>query len=273
MDSKEIGLNIGLIFGNYLLNSEQLHYGYWPEDLPCTLNNFAKAQENYMQFIIEHFPNPAKTVLDVGCGAGVFAQKLNQLGYQVDGVTPSKLLYERTVAKLGLENQVFNGFYEDFQSQKRFDTILFSESFQYVPLRIAIEKSFKLLNPGGHLIICDFFKLKTKGKSPLGGGHKLERFYDTISEYSLTPVKDLDITTKISPTMTLVSDFLTQVGEPVWKLANDYMNHRYPLISKLISWKYRKKIAKLNRKYFSGLRNAESFEAFKSYRLLIYKKE
>ncbi len=54
MDSQEIGLSIGLILGNYLLNSEQLHYGYWTEDLPVTLNNLSKAQGNYMHFIIDN---------------------------------------------------------------------------------------------------------------------------------------------------------------------------------------------------------------------------
>ena len=72
--------------------------------------------------------------------------------------------------------------------------------------------------------------------------------------------------------MTLVSDFLDQVGNPVWQLANDYMKKRRPLISKLLSWKYRKKIDKLNRKYFSGLRNTESFEKHKSYRFMLYQK-
>ena len=37
-------------------------------------------------------------------------------------------------------------------------------------------------------------------------------------------------------------------------------------------WKYNKKIEKINRKYFSGTRNADNFENFKSYRLLLYNK-
>jgi len=272
MDSQEIGLSIGLILGNYLLNSEQLHYGYWTEDLPVTLNNFSKAQENYMHFIIDNFPKGINTVLDVGCGAGVLAEKLTQLGYQVDCITPSKLLYTQTIERLGNGHRVFNGNFEDFESENQYDMVLFSESFQYIVLHEAISKAFNLLNKGGNILICDFFKRDTSGKSPLGGGHKLSKFYDTISQHAFMPVTDIDITHKTAPTMTLVSEFLDQVGKPVWQLANDYMEKRRPLISKFLAWKYRKKIDKINRKYFSGLRNAESFEKHKSYRFMLYQK-
>jgi len=106
----------------------------------------------------------------------------------------------------------------------------------------------------------------------LVGGSKLRKFYDTISQHAFIPVSDIDITHKTAPTMTLASDFLDQVGKPVWQLTNAYMEKRRPLISKFLSWKYRKKIDKLNHKYFSGLRNAESFEKYKSYRFLLYQK-
>jgi len=272
MESQDIGLGIGLLLGNYLLNSEQLHYGYWPDDLPVSLMNFAEAQENYMQFVLSHFPKSIKTVLDVGCGAGVFAEKLIQMGYQVDCITPSKILYSRTMERLGSDHSVFNGCFEDFQSEKRYDVILFSESFQYIGLQEALDRSYNLLNPDGYLLICDFFKRDATGKSPMGGGHKLSKFFDIISQYPFTPVTDLDITPKTSPTMTLVSDFLEQVGKPVWEMTNDYICRRRPFLSKLLFWKYQKKIDKINRKYFSGLRNAASFEKYKSYRFLLYQK-
>ena len=46
----------------------------------------------------------------------------------------------------------------------------------------------------------------------------------------------------------------------------------YSLLSRVVQWKYRKKIEKMDRKYFSGARSAENFKVFKSYRLLLYRK-
>ncbi len=272
MASQEIGLEFGLLLGKYLLNSEQLHYGYWPDDLPVNLMNFADAQDNYMQFILSRFPENVKTILDVGCGAGVFAEKLVRQGYTVNCITPSNILYSRAVKRLGSDFPVFQGYFEDFQSQKCFDLILFSESFQYIKLHKAIDLSFHLLNPGGYLLICDFFKRKTAGRSPIGGGHTFSKFIGAMSQYAFTPITDVDITRRTAPTITLANDFLEQVGRPTWEMAHDYLHRHRPLLSKLLYWKYRNKIEKIARKYFRGLRTAESFEKYKTYRFLLYQK-
>ncbi len=272
MDSQEIGLEFGLLLGKNLLNSEQLHYGYWPDDLALKLMNLPKAQDNYMQLILSRFPKDVQTILDVGCGAGVFAKKLVHQGYTVSCITPSNILYSRALKRLGSNYPVFQGYFEDFRSEKCFDLILFSESFQYIKLGEAIDRSFHLLKPGGYLLICDFFKRKTAGKSPIGGGHTYTKFIDVISQYDFTPITDVDITRRTAPTISLANDFLEQVGRPTWEMAHDHLRRSRPLISKLLFWKYRKKIDKINRKYFSGLRTAESFEKHKTYRFLLYQK-
>ena len=270
--SKEIGLEIGLLLSRYFLKAEDLHYGYWTSDLDVDFLNLPQAQENHSSFLISHIPDGTKTILDVGCGTGRLALKLVNRGYQVDCVSPSTLLTEYARNLLGNRSHIFECRYEELETENRYDVVLFSESFQYTTLETALQNSLKFLNDGGYLLICDFFKTDAKGKSPLGGGHKLTRFYDLISQYPFEPTKDIDITKRTAPNLEIVNDCLTNVGLPIWNLVVTWLEANYPFLSKFLKWKYRKKIGNINRKYFSGARNAENFTVFKTYRLLVYRK-
>ena len=272
VDSREVGLLIGMILGKAFLDTEDLHYGYWTPDLPVTGANMAQAQENHSKFLISHIPAGTKTILDVGCGTGHLAKKLLALGYQVDGVSPSPLLTERARQNLGDAVRIFECTYEELETEKRYDLVLFSESFQYVKTGPSLEKTLTLLRPGGHLLICDFFKTDAQGKSALGGGHRLSKFYRKIASLPLVAVTDLDITRETAPNLALVDEALTRAGIPIRDLIFYFLSHNYPHLSKLLQWQFRQKIEKLNFKYFSGQRNAANFAKFKSYRLLLYQK-
>jgi len=272
INSKELGLEIGLIIGKHIFNTEHLHYGYWTDDQNNDLFNLPQAQENYCNFLISQIPEGINKILDVGCGVGQLAAKLIDIGYNVDCVSPSSVFAEHTRNRLGSNSHIFECCFEDLHTENRYDMVLFSESFQYVPLEKAIQNSIKYLNKDGYLLICDFFKTNATGKCVLGGGHKLDKFYSLISGNSFQPIMDLDITDKTSPNADLLNDFLLSVGHPIWNLLNRYMNSNHYLISKFLHWKFKKKIDKINLKYFSGLKNSENFSNFKSYRLLLYKK-
>ena len=271
-DTREIGLEIGLIFANHFLKTEHLHYGYWPDDLPVELFNLPQAQEKYSDFICSHIPEGTRTLLDVGCGVGRNACKLINRGYQVDCVSPSPVLTEHARTLLGDKSHIFECRYEHLHTENRYDVVLFCESFQYIPLEKALQNSLEFLHDGGYLLISDFFKTDVKGESALGGGHKLSKFYDIISKYSFYPVEDIDMTHETAPNLKIVNDVCINVGLPTWNLIMYYLNTHYPFVSKVLQWKYRKKINTINRKYFSGERNEENFKLYKSYRLLLYKK-
>lgn len=272
VDSREIGLEIGLIFGKHFLKTEYLHYGYWTDEINRDIFNLPKAQVNYANFIISHIPEVTKTILDVGCGAGKFALTLINMGYQVDCVSPSSLLTEHARSLLGNKSHIFECGYEELQTERRYDMILFSESFQYVNLEKALQNSLKFLNDSGYLLICDFFRTDAEGESIFKVGHKLVKFYDIISQYPFKSIKDIDITEQTAPTVEIVDNLLINIGLPVWNLIIYFLNNNYPLFSRIIQWKYKKKIEKINRRYFSGAINAENFATFETYRLLLYKK-
>lgn len=272
IDSQEIGLEIGLILGRYFLKTESLHYGYWTDNLKVDISNLPKAQKNYDNLIISSIPEGTKTILDVGCGSGNLALELINKGYQLDCVSPSLLITQHARTLLRDKSHIFECTYEDLKSEKLYDVILFSESFQYIDLEQALQKTSSLLNKGGYLLICDFFKTEAEGESFLGGGHRLKKFYNLVSKYPFKLVKDIDITRETAPNLKIVDDVLENVGLPIWNLLLRHLNSNYPLMSKFLQWKFRKKHEKINRKYFSGKRNAENFAIFKSYRFLLYKK-
>ncbi len=270
--SRNIGIEIGAICGKYFLKSQHLHYGYWTSDLQVNIASLPIAQENYANFLISHIPDGVRTILDVGCGLGQIPKKLVDMGYQVDCVSPSPFLSNQARELLGNTSHIFECYYEQLQTENRYDLILFSESFQYIDIEEAIKKTLGFLNQSGYILICDFFKKESPYKSPLSGGHPLTRFYNIVYEYPLEPIKDLDITKETAPNLDIANDMLKEVIEPTANLAQQLLDNRYPFTSKFLKWMYRKKINKLNKKYFSGERTGENFKKFKSYRLLLYEK-
>ncbi|MFH2069283.1 MAG: class I SAM-dependent methyltransferase [Candidatus Omnitrophota bacterium] len=272
IDTRKIGLNIGSILNRYFLKSEDLHYGYWTDDLSLELFNLARAQERHSDFLMTNIPETAKTILDVGCGSGKLAERLLNKGYRVDCVSPSLFFTEQAKKLLGDRAHIFECRYERLETEDRYDLILFSESFQYVKLEKAIQNSFRFLNEGGHLLICDFFATEAKGKSSIGGGHKLVRFYHQIGRYPFKLVKDIDITRYTAPNIDLVNGLLMNVGLPIWNLASSFLKNNHPFIARFIRWKYKKKIAKIRQKYLTGTWNAAHFTTYKTYRLLLYQK-
>ena len=270
-DSKEVGLDLSITLAKYFLKTDYLHYGYWTDDLALDISNLAKAQENHSRFLMAHLPEKIKTILDVGCGTGKLASVLTEKGYQTDCVAPSRLLTDYARAMLG-EGHVFTSRYEDFQTENRYDLILFSESFQYVVVPAVWDKTLNLLNQNGYLLIMDFFKTDAEGVSPLGGGHDLKGFYDTVARLPFQPIKDIDITKETAPNLDLIDDFLTKAGVPAWRSVLGFLASEMPVLFKVLNWQFRKKLDNIERKYCSGTRNAKNFARFKSYRLLLYQK-
>lgn len=270
VDLKEVGLDIGLILARQFFNTEYLHYGYWTEDLAVETANVYQAQENYADLIVSHIPESTRTILDVGCGAGKFAEKLLDLGYTVDCVSPSPNLTRHVRQLIGDRSEIFECGFETLKTNKRYDMVLFSESFQYIPLSDALSQARGFLQEGGHLLICDFFRRDVEGTSPIGGGHDLKKFYATMADMPFQNLIDIDITKETAPSIDIVDDFLHNAIHPVYDLIFYVLDNNYPWLARLIRKKYRKRLEKINFKYLQRRTNGESFARFKSYRLLLY---
>ncbi|MCU0428684.1 MAG: class I SAM-dependent methyltransferase [Cytophagaceae bacterium] len=270
VDSKEVGLEIGLLLFKYFLNTEYLHYGLFNNGLATEVQNLAKAQQNYADFLIQHIPSQVKTILDVGCGSGRFAKELSDRGYQVDCVSPGTILTDHARTLLAGRSEIFNCKYEDLKTDKKYDMVLFSESFQYIDMDASFSNSLKYLNPQGHIMVCDFFKTDPENKSMLGGGHDFQRFLEVQKKYPVSILKEQDITKETAPTIDLVNKLSMEVLHPIYKLLFLLLEDRFAWVAKFIRWKYQKKLDKMERKHFQGQRNGANFQQYKKYMFYLY---
>lgn len=271
LDSKEVGLEVGLILFRYFLDTEYLHYGYFSNGLATEVRNLRQAQINYAEFLKGNTPSGVKTILDVGCGSGRFALELSNSGYQIDCVSPGTILTEHAKKLLGDKSIMFNCKFEDVVTDKKYDMIMFSESFQYINMDASFTNALKFLNPGGHIMICDFFKTDPENKSMLGGGHHYHEYLEVIKKYPITLVTEKDITKETAPTIDLVHKLSSEVIHPIYSLLFLLLEDRYAWIAKFIRWKYKKKLAKMENKHFKGERNGANFIKYKKYMFYLYK--
>ena len=280
MDSKELGL----VLARQLLGVEDLHYGLWDPDLELSFENLVTAQQRYSEMLIGRLPQPASgvRVLDVGCGTGHLLAQMLDRGYAADGLVPAPALAaivrQRLARRAASPSRVFECRFEDLPEDcgRYYDLALFSESFQYVQLAASLAKLQRILRPGASLLICDFFKTDAHrdggvGDRSMGGGHSLRAFREAIAKTPFAAVEELDITTRMSPNLKLLNDTLMLKVKPAALTVDRFLEDNYPWLYWLSRKLMRSRLEKVQRKYFSGLRSPETFEHYKTYRLLHYR--
>jgi SAM-dependent methyltransferase len=211
--------------------------------------------------------------LDVGCGAGGLASKLVARGHEVDCVSPSPFLNQQAKNLLGDRAQFYECRYEDFQPAKAYDAIVFCESFQYVDKKRAGELVTSQLRSGGSLVICDFFRLPANEPSPIGGGHKFNDFQEVLSALPFRLIEDIDITSRTAPTFNVIDEVYSEVLRPIWDEVNAAFAATHPIWSRCVNTLFKKRITKIEQKYFTHKQSAECFKRFKTYRLMRLERE
>lgn len=283
MSSRELGL----LLAQQLLDVQDLHYGLWDEGMVLSLANLATAQQRYSDLLLETAAGvpgrqDALRVLDVGCGTGHLAEQMLGRGWHVTAVSPSRVLADMARQRLAGyptdQARLCEARFEDLgASLGPFDLVLFSESFQYIPLTELFARLPGLLTPAGHVLVCDFFKTAAHGDGQpgdrsFGGGHVLSEFYRQLAAAPFRLLRDDDLTTRVSPTIELLDDWLSNRLAPAGKTLDSYLLGNYPRLTRLFSWLFRRRLERLNYKYLSGNRSRTVFEKYKSYRLLLLQK-
>lgn len=271
LDTRAIGLDVGLGFVRWLTGAENLHYGLWT-GLDVSAGNLGAAQAAYTDKLFGLLPPGRLRILDIGGGAGETARKLIALGHAVDIVVPSALLAARCRANAP-EARVHEMTFEAFDSTDRFDLCLFSESFQYIPLDVALPKALGLLDPGGHVLIADCFRSETfapDGKVRIaGGGHRIASFREAVDALPVEVLHDEDITDAVAPSIDLEQALFHVVGHAITRvdeeLAAKRPKTRWLLVRALRTFVSDRRRRRLDHRLRGNERTAEVFRANNRY--------
>ena len=251
-----------------------MHYGVWDNLDPC-LENLGKAQEQYTKLLFKYFPKKKKLkILDIGGGAGETAKKLISFGHSVTVIVPSDILSQRCLENTNNKAKVHNIKFEDYEPKKNqtFDLCLFSESFQYIPAKIALKKAKGLLSKGGQILVADCFRSEVKHSSHNrrpGGGHPLSEMLKLIKDMDLNIISKKEITKSVAPSLDIEQKFYNVVGVGIDKVQQGLVAS-HPWKMKLFNLVYKtivnqKKRRRLHDRIYGNIRNSDNFIKFNHY--------
>ena len=274
--SRLIGLDIALKVSGFVTGKEHLHYGLW-EKLDVTLDNLGKAQEAYTDLLFEYLPkkknNKKLEILDIGGGAGETAKKLIALGHKVTIIVPSKILAEHAKKNTRNKAEIFITTFEDYLPKNNlFDLCLFAESFQYIPIKLALKKASSLLNDDGEILIADCFRSEKKHEGIFrqpGGGASLKSMERELEVQKINILKKKEITKLVAPSIELEQKFYNILGFSISRIIASFKINR-PIILKFLSIIYKilfnkKKRMRLENRLFNQTRTIELFNQYNHY--------
>lgn len=200
-----------------LTHSPYLHYGYW-EPLPTSLEELNPAQlriaqQAYADRLLALVPANVKTILDVGCGIGGNAVYLLSQGFAVEGLAPDPMQQEQFSQRTEGQAPFHLSRFEDFQSAKTYDLLLFSESTQYISVPDIAQGSKRLVQPDGYVLIADMFRKTNEYRTGIFSNCLvLPELEAALKAQGFQLVKAEDISTHVAPTLDLCLYYFQTFG-------------------------------------------------------------
>jgi MPBQ/MSBQ methyltransferase len=276
IDTRAVGLDVGLAFIRWLTGAENLHYGLWT-GLEVTAGNLRTAQDAYTAKLFGYLPKGPLRILDIGGGAGETAKKLLALGHSVEIVVPSPFLAARCreTAKGAVVHETT---FEAFPGQGPFDLCLFSESFQYIPMTESLPKCAELLAPGGMVLIADCFRTEAyqgrRSEGPqAGGGHRLTNFRETVAASAFHTAAEEDITAAVAPSIDLEQALFHVLGHGVTRVSDEIHSKRpaaHWALARLVGvFLSRKRRDNLMQRLTGTSRTSEAFRRYNHYMICL----
>jgi SAM-dependent methyltransferase len=256
-----------LDFYNKLIGLDQTHFGVWNAGDELNLQNFRSAVERYTQLLASLIPEGVSSIVDAGCGFGGVANTLQQLGYNVTGVTPDSLQISYCESKYPSTKWIQSAFEKLDLGTQKLDLVLMAESCQYLDLELALGQSSRILSQQGYLLVADYFIVDdaSSAKTPLGSGHHLGYFLDVTDRNGFNLVKEVDVTERVLPTLDCAASFFEAKHSAVIELAK-------ATIDTASSTSNAARIALSGDGEGNPVWNREIFENYKTYRFFLFQK-
>ncbi len=215
-----------------ILQTDFLHYGYFDDPhMPgdeISLADIKRAQRRYAELIIGQMSIPSGgEVLDVGCGMGGLLAMITERGYRVTGLTPDKNQIAYIKEKYD-KTPLIHARFQDIVAndhKKKYDSVIFSESLQYIDLPTALRHVDIILKEKGELIIVDYFRVDEAHEK---SGHVWPDFEAEIKKRGFAVRFKKDITDNIRPTLTFAFYWSTHIGLPLYEFIKLKLEHKHP---------------------------------------------
>ncbi len=226
LNKSEYDLELNLY--SRILKNDMMHYGYFddveidPETI--ALKDFEDAQIKYSENIIGLIDNKSAAILDVGCGMGGLAALLKEKNFTVETLTPNANQKRHMDAKYPAI-PCHKSKFENFNTDKKFGTIINAESLQYISLADAFDSAGRLLLEGGKWIIADYFKTHDGGVKK--SGHVYDDFIAETKEKGWEIVWQRDITLNVLPTLNFLNMYVERFLLPLQHFAFEKLRSKY----------------------------------------------
>lgn len=212
-----------------ILTNNMLHYGYFDNTTisaeEISIKQFENAQLKYAELIIDHIKDKSSLVLDVGCGMGGLSNMMKTRGLNPECLTPNRNQIA-FINKTMPDVITYACKFEDLATNKKYSTIINSESLQYIDLNTAFEKVALITNDNPRWIITDYFRLNDSGINK--SSHMLSDFLNSVEKHGWKIVFEQDITPNILPTLYLINLYAERFLLPIKHFAFEKLRFKKP---------------------------------------------
>ncbi len=218
--------DLELYLYSQILKNDMLHYGYFedpsiqPEDI--SFKDLESAQIRYAEKIAAEVSKEGK-VLDAGCGTGGLSGILLRNGVNAEALTPDRnqvSYINRKYPELTCHHTKF----ENFDQEGTYQTIIHSESLQYIRLEEAFQQVNRLMPDSGKWIVVDYFRTRKDARHP--SGHLLDDFLQLAEKNNWKISKQEDITDNALPTLRFINMFAERFLIPLRHFAYEKLRYK-----------------------------------------------
>jgi MPBQ/MSBQ methyltransferase len=209
--------NAAIDYYTGLTGTSYLHYGYWspvPTSIDeLTLPGMRLAQEAYATKLLDLIPAGVNEILDVGCGIGGNAKTMLARGFNVEALAPDPLQQQKFVKYTDGKIPFHLSTFENYQTDRTYDLVLFSESSQYISVDNLAAGTARILKPGGYLLLADMMRSDADYTEGIFSNcHLKSELEAALVRAGFKPMTIEDITAEAAPTIDLCIEVFRTYG-------------------------------------------------------------